>query len=67
MFVGLYLQFEQSFCIYNLNKVFLQTSLEKNSINSSYISILSMNFENLIVRLHVLIIFFIPAESSKMC
>ena len=38
-----------------LNKVFLQTSLERNLINSSYIFILSVNFENLTVRLHVLI------------
>ena len=38
-----------------LNKVFLQTSLERNPINSSYIFILSVNFENLTVRLHVLI------------
>ena len=37
------------------NKVSLQTSLERNSTNSSYIFILSVNFENLIVRLHVLI------------
>ena len=35
------------------NKVSLQTSLEINSTNSSYISILSMNFKNLTVRLHV--------------
>ena len=38
-----------------LNKVFLQTNLERNSLNSSYISILSVNFENLTVRLHVLL------------
>ena len=37
------------------NKVSLQTSLERNSTNSSYIFILSVNFKNLIVRLHVLI------------
>ena len=37
------------------NKLSLQTSLERNSTNSSYIFILSVNFENLIVRLHVLI------------
>ena len=38
------------------NKVSLQISLERNLINSSYIFILSVNFENLTVRLHVLII-----------
>ena len=37
------------------NKLSLQTSLERNSTNSSYIFILSVNFKNLIVRLHVLI------------
>ena len=36
-------------------KVFLQTSLERNPKNSSYIFILSVNFENLTVRLYVLI------------
>ena len=41
--------------IYNLNKVSLQTNLEKNPTNSPYIFILSVNFENLIIRLHVLI------------
>ena len=40
-----------------MNKVSLKISLEKNPTNSSYIFILSMDFENLIVRLHVLIIF----------
>ena len=37
------------------NKVFLQTSLERNPTNSSYIFILSVNFENLTVILHILI------------
>ena len=37
------------------NKVSLQTSLKRNSTNLSYIFILSVNFENLTVRLHVLI------------
>ena len=37
------------------NKVSLQTSLERNPTNSSYIFILNVNFENLTVRLHVLI------------
>ena len=40
---------------FHKNKVSLQTSLERNPTNSSYIFILSVNFENLIVRLHVLI------------
>ena len=40
--------------LYN-NKVFLQISLEKNPTNSSYIFILSVNFENLTIKLHVLI------------
>ena len=35
------------------NKVSLQASLERNPTNSSYIFILSVNFENLTVRLHV--------------
>ena len=35
------------------NKVSLQTSLEINSTNFSCISILSVNFKNLTVRLHV--------------
>ena len=38
-----------------MNKVSIQTSLERNPTNSSYIFILSVNFENLTVRLHVLI------------
>jgi len=42
-----------------LNKISLQISLERNPTNSSYIFILSMNFENLTIRLHVIIIFFI--------
>ena len=36
-------------------KVSLQTSLERNPTNSPYIFILSVNFKNLTVRLHVLI------------
>ena len=39
-----------------MNKVSLQTSLERNPTNSLYIFILSVNFENLTVRLHILII-----------
>ena len=48
-----------------MNKVSLQTSLEKSPTNSSYIFILNMNFENLIVELHVLIISFILANFKK--
>ena len=39
------------------NKVYLQTSLERNPTNSLYIFTLSVNFENLTIRLHVLITF----------
>ena len=35
------------------NKISLQTSLEGNSSNFSYISFLGVNFENLIVEFHV--------------
>ena len=38
-----------------MNKVSLQISLERNPTNLSYIFILSVNFENLTVKLHVLI------------
>ena len=38
-----------------MNKVFLQTTLERNLTNLSYIFILSVNFKNLTIRLHVLI------------
>ena len=38
---------------YEMNKVFLQTSLEENFLNFSYIYILSVNFENLTVEFHV--------------
>ena len=38
-----------------MNKVSFQTSLERNPTNSLYIFILSVNFENLTIRLHVLI------------
>ena len=36
-----------------MNKVSLQTSLERNTTNSSYIFILNVNFENLTTKLHV--------------
>ena len=38
-----------------MNKVSIQTSLERNPTNSSYIFILSVNFENPTVKLHILI------------
>ena len=38
-----------------MNKVSFQTSLERNPTNSLYIFILSVNFENLTIRLHVLV------------
>ena len=40
-----------------MNKISLQIKLEKNPTNSSYIFILSVNFENLTVRLHIFITF----------
>ena len=40
---------------YEPNKVSLQINLERNPTNSLYIFILSENFENLTVKLHVLI------------
>ena len=36
-----------------MNKVSLQTSLERNSSNFSYIPFLGVNFENLAVEFHV--------------
>ena len=39
----------------NKNKISLQTSLERNPTNSSYIFVLNVNFENLTVRLYVFI------------
>ena len=39
----------------NKNKISLQISLERNPTNSSYIFVLNVNFENLTVRLYVLI------------
>ena len=40
----------------NKNKISLQTSLERNPTNSSYIFVLNVNFENLTIRLYVFII-----------
>ena len=37
-----------------LDKVFLQTSLKRNILISSYIFLLNVNFKNLTGRLHVL-------------
>ena len=39
------------------NKVSLQTSLERNSLNFSYISFLGVNFENLTVEFYVSYVF----------
>ena len=47
------------------NKVSLQTNLERNPTNSLYIFILSVNFENLTVRLHVLITFLMLTNFKK--
>ena len=46
-------------------KLFLQTSLKINPSNFSYIFLLDINFENLIIRLYVLIISLILAKISK--
>ena len=48
-----------------VNKVSLRISLERNLTNSSYIFILSMNFENLTIRLRVLIMFFMLAKHQR--
>ena len=40
-----------------VNKVSLQTILERNFLNLSFIFLLNVKFENLTVRLHVLYIF----------
>ena len=37
-----------------MNKVSLQTNLERNSSNFTYISLLDVNFENLTVEFHVI-------------
>ena len=46
-------------------KLFFQTSLKINPSNFSYIFLLDINFENLIIRLYVLIISLILAKISK--
>ena len=38
----------------NSDRIFLQTRLENNPSNSSYIFLLNVNFENLIIRFYVL-------------
>ena len=57
--------FEEEPCSLTRKKVPLQTSLQKNSSNSSYILRLYVNFENLTIELHVLIISFILAKFQK--
>ena len=52
-------------CHQRMNKVSLQTSLERNPLNYSFIFILSVNLENLIVGLHVLIISFMLAKFQE--
>ena len=47
------------------NKVSLQTSLEINLSNLSYIFILSVNFENLTIGLQVLIISFVLTKFKE--
>ena len=47
------------------NKVSLQTSLERNPTNSSYIFILSLNFKNLTVKLYGFIIFLMLTKFQK--
>ena len=46
-------------------KFFSPTSLKRNSTNFLYISILNVNFENLTVRLYVLIIFFMHVKFQE--
>ena len=47
------------------NKVSLQTSLKRNTSNSSYIYILNVNFKNLTVGLNVRIISFMLAKFQE--
>ena len=48
-----------------MNKVSLQTNLERNPSKSSYIFILSVNFENLTVKSHVHIISLMLAKFQE--
>ena len=50
---------------FKLENITPQISLEKNFLYSSYIILLDVNFENLIIELHVLIISSILAEFQK--
>ena len=51
--------------LFALEKVSLQTSLEKNSLNFADIFLLDVNFENLIIQLYVFIIFSILAKFQE--
>ena len=49
--------------MFKWEKVYLQTSLERNLSNCSYsFSLLNVNFENITLGLYVYIIFFILAK-----
>ena len=41
--------------IFGLQKVYFQTNLERNPLNSSYNFLLDVNFENLTIGLHLII------------
>ena len=41
--------------IFGLQKVYFQTNLERNLLNSSYNFLLDVNFENLTIGLHLII------------
>ena len=47
------------------NKISFKTSLERKPSNLSYIFILSVNFENITVELHVFIISFMLAKYQE--
>ena len=49
----------------NMDKVSLQTGLERNLSNFSYIFLLDVNFENLTIGLHALVISFILAKFQE--
>ena len=50
---------------FKLENITPQIRLDKNFLYSSYIILLDVNFENLIIELHVLIISSILAEFQK--
>ena len=56
---------QQGPCSFVEENVPFQTSLEKNPSNSSYIFWLDVNFENLTIRLYVLIISFTLAKFQE--